>query len=66
MKAWKYKGKMTITNVCVRQEWRDKQIEMKMVEENVIAMGEIIIMAGKKGPLAWENTVLFDSLKFYP
>lgn len=34
--------------VSVWQEWRDKQIEMKMVEENVNAIGEIIIMAVKK------------------
>lgn len=44
--------------VSVRQEWRDKQIKMKMVEENVIAIGEIIIMVRKKRPLAWE--FLFD------
>lgn len=35
--------------VSVRQEWKDKQIEMKMVEENAIAIREIIIMVRKKG-----------------
>ncbi len=44
--------------VSVRQEWKDKQIEMKMVEENVIAIGEIIIIVREKRPLAWE--FLFD------
>lgn len=43
-----------------------KQIEMKMVEENVIAIRKIIIMVRKKRPLACENTVLFDWLKIYP
>lgn len=36
--------------VSVRQWWKDKQIEMKMVEENVIVMGEIIIIIYYHGP----------------
>lgn len=38
----------------------------EMVTENVIAMGEIIIMVRKRRPLAWANNVLFDSQPFFP
>lgn len=45
--------------VSVKQEWRDKQTEMEMVEENVIAIGEIIIMVRQKRKDHWHEKTWF-------
>lgn len=47
--------------VSARQEWKDKQIEMKMVEENAIAIWEIIIVVRKKRR-HWLEKTLFHSI----
>lgn len=65
MKIQKEKRQLPMGGLC-KAGVKYKQIEMKMVEENVIAIRKIIIMVRKKRPLACENTVLFDWLKIYP